>query len=479
MRAELVERIGGWALLVALCAVIAWFALRVAAASSVPEQSNLSFGLAALIGLGCLVFLGASAHGSYALIRSKPDRAEAVPLVLIFWTGIAALGISFDGYRLISVGVAAALAGMDGTAAKALEVLLRLEPFHPMQSVLAIPMVAISGLNSVDALDRSLGSPLRLLWIALPSATLFTWILFRKGTPKFLLGCFLLVTVSLLGAALIDPADFLQRGSAPILIRSGLLLCCTFGWMVAYSALRARAPLRAETEGGPPRLPRAPSAWILPALALLIAPGAADIRNHLRLERARAELGRSLERIPDVKMMEVAALALNVRTLPKPDAERVGGVLGFAQRVGVLEEKDGWAKIGEGRWVNATFLRRIGQTPVLSGTVSRELSGTTETVAVEIGPSYNGKLMLARYRASPGGDWLYLVGAAGRQPLTLREEGERGKRLATVTLDGDCLDVLAGGTTGVGGCKLEGQWAMTGHPTAGTIATTEAFHPIP
>lgn len=81
--------------------------------------------------------------------------------------------------------------------------------------------------------------------------------------------------------------------------------------------------------------------------------------------------------------------------------------------------------------------------------------------------------------AVPAGEWKQLAGTNGRRPVILREEAGNRKRIATLSLNGDCVDALASKVVPAEGCSLEGEWKSVSDGATWSVATIEPFRPLP
>jgi uncharacterized protein (TIGR02594 family) len=121
---------------------------------------------------------------------------------------------------------------------------------------------------------------------------------------------------------------------------------------------------------------------------------------------------------------EVTASALNVRSGPGGSNRKVGQPLKKGEKVEVLEEKNGWMKIGEGRWVYGKYIKMSGggsetasqpeagaetQTDTKPEAGEKEEGGKTDAPATEAKPEKaedQGMVTASslNVRKGPGGD---------------------------------------------------------------------------
>ena len=138
-----------------------------------------------------------------------------------------------------------------------------------------------------------------------------------------------------------------------------LMILCQI--ILTYSSLRSyiRDKVSEQIKGIDYCLP--PKAWILCIIVLVFLPILADLNNQYILSSRSIKLMERIERFqPESKDAPkyVVAAEISIRTGPAI-GDSIVAVLPKGSIIYVMEERDGWARVGENQWVSNRFLSPI------------------------------------------------------------------------------------------------------------------------
>lgn len=168
-----------WAIALLALGAIGWVAYR----GLVPEISDISpafrVAIPAVLGTGVALLLAGSYFSFFQLIKAKTAGSLGIVLCVLFTIPLVGMAFFYGGYRLLAVGVVAAFGGLHASVAGAFEILLRIDPLHPVQIALAAPaMFGPGGLKSMPPIAQ-LAPPSILIAFAAPIVCLALWLVSR------------------------------------------------------------------------------------------------------------------------------------------------------------------------------------------------------------------------------------------------------------------------------------------------------------
>lgn len=158
-----------------------------------------------------------------------------------------------------------------------------------------------------------------------------------------------------------------------------------------------------------------PSGLAIVVIFIFILPVAADLYNEFAMADSRQDLTARMQQEARARTHVVSALAVNVRNAPDNKSPSYGQ-LSFLDEVGVIEDRNGWSRIGNDRWVSSSYLAPLAEAIVARGTFilsapvtsSDDIESTNE-VNIEVIFTSNDPSVRGRYRVGDS-RWGYVRG---------------------------------------------------------------------
>jgi hypothetical protein len=306
-------------------------------------------------------------------LRTARQKKLAILCWLFFISLIAALLLSFKGYRISSEGLLATIAGSQEPSEMSIFLLYK---YHYMNPLLALNLVAakIMGLSwGVESFAPFVWSWNVLLGFFIWSVAYGILLLLRKDRQGMKSAYIVFSAFGLIGLIVLKSASsptieqmIMIQAAATILIVAQVLL--------AYTALREIAagpsdpdPKTVDTLNG--RLPSKdqalgkrfaglpPSAVKLALVLFLVIPLTADMSNQfLTASSSKRILHQVTMDADNPKTGFTAVTAMSIRSGPTRGDDLIG-ILPKGSHIQVRDMQNGWVEIGENKWIQEKFIR--------------------------------------------------------------------------------------------------------------------------
>lgn len=181
-----------------------------------------------------------------------------------------------------------------------------------------------------------------------------------------------------------------------------------------------------------------PSGLAIVVTVIIVLPVAADLYNEFAMARSRQELTTRMQQDARARSHVVSALTVNVRSAPDTKSSSYGQV-SFLDEVGVIENSNGWSRIGKDRWISSSFLVPVQEAIVASAMFNVPSSPVSPNgvpdpateVNLEVILSASDPIVRGRYRVADG-PWEYIRGSRRNTGISFKVKGANSLAEATI-----------------------------------------------
>ncbi len=353
---------GKYALFLALVLIGIWCVGRCfeALSHSTVFEANLVYWIA----LSIWILLGAFVVGSailYSQLLSKHWKERNVIAGWAFFgVLIAAVVYVCEGYRVASMNLFAIMAGQTESAQQALFQLFKFFSATPMLPVNLLATETVGAGLEINFLMPFVWSP-SCVFIFLVWSIVYGALLLRMPGEKTLnnvkmIHLVLSVAGLIIMMALKSMSTFTKEQL--IIFHAGVIVLLVLQVLLTYSSLRFAIGVKSGDEDVGNARPLPPSAMKLVLFLLIILPILADLQNQFALSANSRSIIKELAYDKSKAKGQaqcVTASRISVHSGPAVGDEVIG-VLPKGTFIRVLENKHGWARIGETKWVSSKFL---------------------------------------------------------------------------------------------------------------------------